>query len=125
MEILFENASRQKLRFNFKGSLSVEDLWDLPLNDLDAIYKQLNKSLSVSKEESLLETKSADDQKIIDSISIVKHIAYVRLAEANAKVQEKALKDKKEKIRKILESKQDEELSNKSAAELEALLESM
>ena len=51
---IFERATRMSLRFNFKGLISVEDLWDLSLQDLDSIYKILNSKLKQSSEESLL-----------------------------------------------------------------------
>ena len=40
---IFEAATRYKYRFPFKGMISVEDLWDLKLQDLDSVFKLLNK----------------------------------------------------------------------------------
>ena len=61
---MFEKASRMKLRFNTqRGVLSVEDLWDLPLIQLDNIAIALNKKLQESKTES---EKKAKRQKILD-----------------------------------------------------------
>lgn len=34
---IFEKATKEKYRFPFKGQVSVEDLWDLKLQDLDSI----------------------------------------------------------------------------------------
>ena len=39
---IFEKATRGKMRFQFKGLVSVEDLWDLSVQDLDKIFKSLN-----------------------------------------------------------------------------------
>ena len=38
---IFEAATRYKYRFPFKGMISVEDLWDLKLQDLDSVFKLL------------------------------------------------------------------------------------
>ena len=35
VENIFEYAVRNKVRFPFKGMISVEDLWDLSLTNLD------------------------------------------------------------------------------------------
>lgn len=60
MEIgkLFELATRNKMRFPFRGMISVEDLWDLSLTNLDSVFKILNAEAKKSEEESLLNTKS-------------------------------------------------------------------
>lgn len=39
---LFETATRNKMRFPFRGMISVEDLWDLSLTNLDSVFKTLN-----------------------------------------------------------------------------------
>ena len=45
MEKIFEYATRNKIRFPFKGMISVEDLWELTPTNLDTIYKTLNKQV--------------------------------------------------------------------------------
>ena len=71
---IFEFATRNKVRFPFKGMISVEDLWDLSLTNLDSIYKTLNKQVKQSEEESLLSTKASVDTELEVQIAIVKHI---------------------------------------------------
>ena len=65
---MFEKASRMKLRFNTqRGVLSVEDLWDLPLIQLDNIAKHIIDVKLQEQEDRLLESeKKAKRQKILD-----------------------------------------------------------
>ena len=49
---MFERAAKRKLRFtSSKGSLSVEDLYDLSLTSLDSIAKGVNRQLKAEAEE--------------------------------------------------------------------------
>ena len=49
---MFEIATRQKFRFPYHGSISVEDLWDLTPANLDTVYKALNSQKKQTEEES-------------------------------------------------------------------------
>lgn len=122
---IFEVATRSKFRFSFRGMISVEDLWDLSLENLDAIFKSLNSQVKESKEDSLLKVKSEANETLDTMIEIVKHIVSVKLAEneARAKIREK--REQKQKILSILSEKQDEELHNKSVEELSAMLDTL
>jgi CHASE3 domain sensor protein len=119
---LFEIATRQKFRFQFKGLISVEDLWDLSVKELDSIFKTLNLEFKKVNEESLLDTKTKKDEELEDKIEIVKYVVKTKLEEADLrkKVQEK--KEKKQKILELISSKQDADLQNKSIDDLQKML---
>lgn len=123
MERMFEIAIRNKVRFPFKGMISVEDLWDLNVHDLDDIFKTLNAEMKKTQEESLLSVKSKKDEILTVQIEIVKYIASVKLAEADAAILSKERAEKKHKIMELIATKQDEELLNKSIDELQAMLD--
>lgn len=125
MEKMFEYATRNKVRFPFKGLISVEDLWDLSLTNLDSIYKTLNKQVKQSEEESLLNTKTTVDKELDVQIAIVKHIVAVKLAEQEAKEKASAKKAQKQKIMSIIASKQDEALQNSSVEDLQKMLDEL
>jgi len=122
VENKFEVAARTKMRFNFRGLISVEDLWDLSVTNLDLIFKGLNSELKQVKEESLLNVKSKADTELDTKIEIVKYIVNVKLQEENSKLKAKAQKEQKQRILEILSSKQDESLQNKTEDELKAML---
>lgn len=123
MENMFEYATRNKVRFPFKGQISVEDLWDLRTDDLDTVFKTLNRQVKQSEEESLLTTKTAEDTTLDIQIAIVKHIFDIKMQEANARLLDKERKAQKQKIMAILANKQEQELQNKSVDELQKMLE--
>lgn len=125
VENIFEYATRNKVRFSFRGLISVEDLWDLSLTNLDFIYKELNKQSKQSEEESLLNIKTQEDELLNVQIEIVKHIVSVKLAEKEAREKASAKKAQKQKIRSIIAAKQDEELQNSSIDDLKKMLDEL
>lgn len=123
MSRLFELAVRKKYRFPFRGQISVEDLWDLSITNLDAVFKTLNKEKKQSEEESLLSVKSEADKEVENKIEIVKYIVAVKQAEAAERISAKEKAQRKQRIAAIIERKQDEELESKSIEELMKIIE--
>lgn len=124
-EEMFIKASREKMRFPYKGLATVEDLWDLPVMELDKIYKSLNAKAKQAQEESLLEVKSSEGEELTVQIEIIKYIVSVKLEEKKSAEMAKARKEQKQKIMSILASKQDEALQGKSIEELEKMLDEL
>lgn len=125
IEKLFIEGTRNKVRFPFRGIVSVEDLWDLSVSQLDEVYKALNSKLKQAQEESLLNTKTKEDKELDNKIEIVKYIVAVKLFEQEAHSKAKEQAEQKQKIMGILSRKQDEELHNMSAEELQKILSEM
>jgi hypothetical protein len=133
MENLFVLASRAKFRFvTSKGSLTAEDLWDLPLDDrrqvsLDDVAKSLNKQLRESDTEQSFVNKASAPRtdEIKAKFDLVLFVIKTKLEERDAA---KARSDKeanKQKIMALIERKKDEALAGKPLDELQALLNTM
>lgn len=122
---IFEFAARNKIRFPYKGLITVEDLFDLSLTNLDSIYKTLNKQVKQSEEESLLSTKASVDTELEVQIAIVKHIVSVKLAEKEASEKAHAKREQKQKIMSIIATKENEALQNSSIDDLKKMLEEL
>lgn len=121
-ENMFEVAVRSCFRFPFKGMISVEDLWQLSVKNLDLVFKTLNSELKQVEEESLLGTKTQQDKELDIKIEIVKYIVTVKLEEEELKIKAKERKEKKQRILEIMSVKQDQDLQNKTFDELNAML---
>ena len=123
MDIL-EKAIRLKLRFNFKGMLTVEDLWDLKLNELDMIYRELNQQKKLQESESLLTNNLIND--IVNlQIEIIKYVVEQKQAEQLAEQTKIEKQQQKQKILEILSRKQEDDLQNKSTEDLLKMLENL
>ena len=123
VENIFEYAVENKLRFPFKGSITVEDLFDLSVESLDLIYKSLNRERTKVNEDSLLKSKSVEDTVLSVKIKIVKYIVAKKLAQIEANKLAIEKKEKKNKILEVLARKQDESLQNMSIEDLQKMLD--
>lgn len=123
---MFEKATRQKLRFSYKGNISTEDLWDLSVNDLNAIYGTLSKEKKENNpEDSLITVKTERNEALELKMSVVKHVFTIKTQELEAKKTATERRTRKRQLQAILANKQDEELQGKSADELKKLIDEL
>ena len=122
---IFVTASELKFRYPYKGMISTEDLWDLNLDQLDAVYKTLNKEAKVAQEDSLLGTECHEKENSLVEmkIDIVKYIFNEKIEAARKREAEVINAEKKRRILEVLAKKQDDSLNNMSEEELLAKLE--
>lgn len=122
MADLFKVATKKKYRFNFKGQLTVEDLWELSVEDLDKIYKNLKSQQKNSQEESLLQTASKEDKELSYKIDIIKTIFADKLIAREKALKAAEKKAQNQRILEIMADKQDAALKEKSLEELQNML---
>lgn len=122
---MFEKASRLGLRFDHKGLSNVEELWVIPLNALDTVFRHLNTQYRQKKEESLLNEKTAGDTILELKICLVRYIFKVRIQEQQMKLASIAKSDKKQKLLGIIAAKQDAELHGMSIEDLTKLVDEL
>ena len=121
-ENIFEMATRNKYRFPYKGTISVEDLWDLNQTQLDSIYKALNKEAKANQEDSLMFSQTQTDLDLQAKIEIVRYIYTTKEQDAARRAAAAENAEKKRRILEILEQKQEDSLKNKSEDELLKML---
>ena len=127
---IFVTASKLKFRYPYKGMITTEDLWDLNLEQLDVVYKALNKETKVEREDSLLtEVAPRVGDAIFDildmKIDIVKYIFEEKVKAARKHEAEIANAAEKRRILEALAKKRDESFNNMSEDELLKKLEEL
>lgn len=117
---MFEQAARLQLRFaTTKGQLTVEDLWKLPLTQLDRLYSSLAEKLE-TKSMSLLASVPKKDPIVELQVQIIAHIVSVRLDENEAKNNAKAIKEQKQRLLGLIANKELEAEGELSIEQLKA-----
>lgn len=122
---IFETATREKYRFPYKGNITVEDLWELPPTQLDAVYKTLNAEKKTTEEESLLGKRTKQEQSLIDKIAIVKYIFAYKQEEAEQRKVKAENDEKKRRIMELIATKEDAALGEKSIDDLKKMLDEL
>jgi hypothetical protein len=116
---IFEQASRQKLRFRAKnGLVTAEDLWDLKLKDLDEIAVGVQEQVTKTAANSFLKPKSGPDKTLTLTLEVLVHIINVKQEEARLATEAAEKRQKRNKILELIDRKKDEELQGKSVDDL-------
>ena len=121
---IFQYAAKNKLRFPYRGSITVEDLYELPVEALDSIYKTLKREEKNTNEESLLET-SKPNKELEVKIEIIKTIVEEKQAAANKAKKAAATRAKKQRIMEAIAKKDEEAMDSATKEELQAMLEEL
>lgn len=125
MNGLFEKASRMRLRFNYKGTASVEDLWNVALTDLDTMYQVLSAESQNANSLSLLKSINKKNERLELKLNIIKHIVETRLKEQKENEEKLTKAEKKKKLLCVLEEKQNQALYGMSVEELTAAIDNL
>lgn len=124
---IYLEASRKKLRFQTtKGNLTVEQLWDLPLDkgevNLYQLATELVAEVTSKPETELSFFKKATTKNDLAELkfNIVKHIVTTKVAEAEAKQNEAVIKAEIAELDRLIATK---EAESKASLSLEQLKE--
>lgn len=123
---IFEQAVREKVRFSCgKGLATVEDLFDLTLEQLDKLAQGYYKRIKDGADISFIGKSTTEDALCKLQFDLVKHVIDVKLAERDAAKLARERKAQKQEILAIIADKKSEALKGKSLEELTALLENL
>ena len=121
-ENIFETATRQKVRINFKGVIGVEALWDLTPEELNKLYEDLSAEKKLLPSEGLLRTANSASKVIDLKMELVAHIFDKKTEWANEAEERKNARDYESKLQQALINKQVAAIENLSEEEIQKRL---
>lgn len=120
---MYKTAARTRLRIKTgRGMVSVEDLWDLSLVELNNLAKGLNKELKRQDEEDFLGENTKEDEITKLKFDIIIDVLTTKKKERDAASTAADNKAHNQKILELIAAKEAEELKGKSIEELKGLL---
>lgn len=121
---MYKKASKLGLRFQTnKGSLSVEQLWNLGLSDLKSAIKAVKKVLNKDNDDEL---SFLEESKVVDvenelRFNILKDVYITKQSEIKESQNAESVKEHNRKIDELIFAKQNEQMAAMSIEQLEAL----
>lgn len=122
---IYKEATKLKLRFLYKGSITTEDLWSLTLPELDSIYNELQNKIKEFETESLLAKETAKNSKVQLQIDIVKDIFQSKLEYKERQENHLKIAQERAKIEKALQAKSETRYADMSEDQLKAELKKL
>lgn len=124
MEInIFEYAAANRVRFQYKGSITTEDLYNLPTKALDEIYQGVAAELAAKQgAKSLMAKQDKDTELLTIKMKIVEYIYNQKVAQAEAVKRAVARNQQNQVILDMIAKKEQQALEGKSIEELRAML---
>ena len=116
---------RKKIRFNYKGLISAEDLFDLSVSDLQGIYRMYAKEYDDLTQYQLDDSIDEGATDVLIQRDIVREVYTVKLAEKMARQNAQAKEETRQEILSIMAEKQKDDLKNLSMEELQAKLDNL
>ena len=132
MSTVFMEASRKKFRFpSPKGELTVEQLWDLPLQapngfDLDIVARTVSRQLKAQTEESFVTPSNNSLAETLQAqLHLVVYIIETKKKEAADKANAATKRAERARLTDILHLRTQQDLMAKSPAEIQAMLDAL
>lgn len=120
---IFKQAAKEKLRFSTsRGQLSAEQLFDLSIDELDALAVSLDTAHQQSARKSFVVKTTAKDKTAKLRFDVALEVLNTRVAEMEAATEAAEIKAHNEKLLGLIADKKDETLKGKSIKQLEAML---
>lgn len=125
MENLFFTALKERLRFNYKGVVSTEDLFDLTEEQLNELYQKLAKGKKEVSEVSLLEVADEKSSLIDFQMQVVKEVFSFKRDQRLVKEDGMRKAQERRRLLELLDKKQQEKLTELTEEEILKRLEEM
>jgi hypothetical protein len=132
---VFEQATRLKLRFDTQAhnGLSVEQLWDLPMqstrpnqSDLEGAGKVVKKALREQDEDSIVSNGTNTTKALLElKLAVLIAIVEYKKAENAAKLADANRAQERATLRGLLMEKHAEEMKNLTKEQIEAKLKEL
>lgn len=120
---IYKEVTRGRVRFQTsKGELSVEQLWDLSVADLDKLAVSLQEEYKESGKKSFIYKKTPKDKISKLKFDVVLDVLETKMEELESARNKKQIQDHNSKIANLIAEKQEEELKSLSVSELKRLI---